>query len=223
MDDAVCIGPAEAAADRYLDPGRILAAAHQLQADAIHPGYGFLSERAAFAQAVGDAGLIFVGPSPKRSLAAMGDKVEAKRRVRHARLAFRSSPGTTATTCTARTRLRAEAEKIGTPVLVKASAGGGGRGMRVVHDLAEFTEAVEAAKREAFAAFGDDRVLLERYLARPRHIEFQIIADGYGNVIHLGERECSIQRRHQKIIEEAPSYRRSWLRIARPHGRALRF
>ncbi|MEO6990251.1 MAG: acetyl-CoA carboxylase biotin carboxylase subunit [Candidatus Baltobacteraceae bacterium] len=200
MDEAVRIGPAEAAAS-YLDVDRILAAAHDLGADAVHPGYGFLSERAVFARAVRDAGLVFVGPTPE-AIAAMGDKVEAKRRVRaHGVPVVPGYDGDDV----ALERLRAEAARIGTPVLIKASAGGGGRGMRVVENLAAFDEALEAAQREAKAAFGDDRVLLERYVARPRHIEFQILADAHGNTIHLGERECSIQRRHQKILEEAPS------------------
>jgi 3-methylcrotonyl-CoA carboxylase alpha subunit len=200
MDDAACIGPGPAA-DSYLDPARVLAAAAELRADAVHPGYGFLSERAAFARAVGDAGLIFVGPAPA-AIAAMGDKTEAKRRAReHGVPVVPGYEGGDQDPL----RLRAEAEGIGTPLLIKASAGGGGRGMRVVADFAEFAEALEAAKREALAAFGDDTVLLERYLVRPRHIEFQILADELGTTLHLGERECSIQRRHQKVVEEAPS------------------
>jgi len=200
MDDATCIGPGPAA-ESYLDPARVLAAAVELQADAVHPGYGFLSERAAFARAVRDAGLIFVGPAPE-AIAAMGDKTEAKRHAReHGVPVVPGYEGDDQDPV----RLRAEAERIGTPLLIKASAGGGGRGMRVVPDLAGFAEALEAAKREALAAFGDDKVLLERYLVRPRHIEFQILADEHGTTLHLGERECSIQRRHQKVVEEAPS------------------
>ena len=200
MDDALCIGPGPAA-QSYLDIDRVLAAALVLGADAVHPGYGFLSERAAFAQAVQDAGLVFVGPSPA-AIAAMGDKTEAKRLARlHDVPVVPGYDGDDQ----APDVLRREAARIGTPLLVKASAGGGGRGMRVVDDLARFDEALESAKREALAAFGDDKVLLERYLTRPRHIEFQIVADAFGNTIHLGERECSIQRRHQKVIEEAPS------------------
>jgi len=200
MDDAVLIGPA-AAAESYLDIVRVLGAASKLKADAIHPGYGFLSERAAFARAVRDAGLTFVGPTPE-AIAAVGDKIEAKRRARASGVPV--VPGYDGDD-RSRERLRAEAAKIGTPLLIKASAGGGGRGMRVVDDLARFDEALDAAEREALAAFGDSTVLLERYLLRPRHIEFQILADERGNIVHLGERECSIQRRHQKLVEEAPS------------------
>ncbi len=200
MDDALCIGPA-GAAESYLDIPHVLGAASKLKADAIHPGYGFLSERAAFARAVRDAGLTFVGPTPE-AIAAVGDKIEAKRRARANGVPV--VPGYDGDD-RSRERLRAEAAAIGTPLLIKASAGGGGRGMRVVDDLARFDEALDAAEREALAAFGDATVLLERYLLRPRHIEFQILADEHGNIVHLGERECSIQRRHQKLVEEAPS------------------
>ena len=200
MDDAACVGPAPAA-QSYLDIARVTEAARELRADAVHPGYGFLSERAPFARAVREAGLIFVGPTPE-AIAAMGDKIEAKRRAREHDVPV--VPGYDGADQSP-AALRSEAERIGTPVLVKASAGGGGRGMRVVADLAQFDEALESAKREALAAFGDDTVLLEKYLVRPRHIEFQILADAHGNTIHLGERECSIQRRHQKVVEEAPS------------------
>ena len=200
MDDAAAVGPAPAVRS-YLDIARVIAAAKTLRADAIHPGYGFLSERAEFAAAVRDAGLIFVGPSPE-SIAAMGDKTEAKRRARANGVPV--VPGYDGDDESVAT-LRAQAALIGTPLLIKASAGGGGRGMRVVADLAAFDEALEAARREALAAFGDARVLLEKYLVRPRHVEFQIVADAYGTTVHLGERECSIQRRHQKIVEEAPS------------------
>ena len=200
MDDARCVGPAEAA-QSYLNAEAILAAAIAMKADALHPGYGFLSERAPFARAVRDAGLIFVGPTPE-AMAAMGSKIEAKRRVR----AFDVPvvPGYDGDDQTRET-LRSHAIEVGFPLLIKASAGGGGRGMRVVESPADFDEALDAAKREALAAFGDDAVLLERYLRDPRHIEFQILADAHGTTIHLGERECSIQRRHQKIVEEAPS------------------
>ena len=200
MDDAARLGPASAA-ESYLSADRILEAASALRADALHPGYGFLSERAPFARAVEAAGIIFVGP-PADAIAAMGDKTEAKRRAREHDVPV--VPGYDGDDQSA-TRLEEEARAIGTPVLIKASAGGGGRGMRVVTELGEFAEALESAKREALAAFGDERVLLEKYLARPRHIEFQILADAHGNTIHLGERECSIQRRHQKVVEEAPS------------------
>lgn len=200
MAESACVGPA-GAAESYLNIAAVIAAAKQLRADAVHPGYGFLSERPEFARAVRGAGLTFVGPSPE-AMAAMGSKIEAKRRVRDSGVPV--VPGYDGDDQSLE-RLRAEAGKIGTPLLIKAAAGGGGRGMRVVADLADFTEALEAAKREAQAAFGNDAILLERYLARPRHIEFQVLADAHGNVIHLGERECSIQRRHQKILEEAPS------------------
>ncbi len=200
MDDARCVGAAPAT-ESYLDAEAILAAAVAMKADALHPGYGFLSERAPFAQRVREAGLVFVGPAPE-AMAAMGSKIEAKRRAR----AFDvpTVPGYDGDDQSPAT-LRAEARRVGFPLLIKASAGGGGRGMRVVEDPAQFDEALEAAKREARAAFGDDAVLLERYLRDPRHIEFQILADEHGKTIHLGERECSIQRRHQKIVEEAPS------------------
>jgi 3-methylcrotonyl-CoA carboxylase alpha subunit len=200
LDADVRIGPPPAT-ESYLDAQAIIAAAKTLGADAIHPGYGFLSERAPFAQAVIDAGLIFVGPSPS-AIAAMGSKIDAKRRVREAGVPV--VPGYDGDDGSIE-RLRAEAQTIGTPLLIKASAGGGGRGMRVVDDLATFDEALASAKREALASFGDDAVLLERYLRNPRHIEFQILADAHGTTLYLGERECSIQRKHQKVIEEAPS------------------
>jgi 3-methylcrotonyl-CoA carboxylase alpha subunit len=200
MEDAACVGPGPAT-ESYLDIGRVIGAALALRADAVHPGYGFLSERAPFATAVRDAGLTFVGPTPE-AIAAMGDKIEAKRRAREHDVPV--VPGYDGEDQRLEA-MRQAATRIGTPVLVKASAGGGGRGMRVVDDLAHFDEALSAAKREALGAFGDDTMLLERYVKQPRHIEFQILADEHGNTIHLGERECSIQRRHQKIIEEAPS------------------
>lgn len=200
MDDARCIGPAEAA-QSYLSGQAILAAGMAMKADALHPGYGFLSERAHFARAVVDAGIVFVGPSPD-AMAAMGSKIEAKRRVREAGVP--TVPGYDGDD-QSESELHAQARRVGFPLLIKASAGGGGRGMRVVESSEDFREALESAKREAHAAFGDDTVLLERYLREPRHIEFQILADAHGNTIHLGERECSIQRRHQKIVEEAPS------------------
>jgi 3-methylcrotonyl-CoA carboxylase alpha subunit len=200
MDDARCIGPAPAV-ESYLNAEVIIAAAVAMRADAVHPGYGFLSERPSFAQAVRNAGLIFVGPTPE-AMAAMGSKIEAKHRVRE--VFVPTVPGYDGEDRSHK-RLRNEAERIGFPILIKASAGGGGRGMRVVESLARFDEALESAKREALAAFGDDAVLLERYLRDPRHIEFQILADAHGTTLYLGERECSIQRRHQKIVEEAPS------------------
>jgi len=200
LDASLRIGPGPAS-ESYLDGAAIIAAAKTLGADAIHPGYGFLSERAPFAQAVIDAGLIFVGPSPA-AIAAMGSKSEAKRRVRAAGVpvvdGYDGDDQDVAV-------LRREAARIGTPLVIKAVAGGGGRGMRVVDDLATFETALASARREARASFDDDAVLLERYLHRPRHVEFQILADHHGAIVHLGERECSIQRRHQKVVEEAPS------------------
>jgi 3-methylcrotonyl-CoA carboxylase alpha subunit len=200
MDDARCVGP-PAAVESYLNAEAIVAAAVEMNADSLHPGYGFLSERAPFARTVRDAGILFVGPTPE-AMAAMGSKIEAKRRVR----AFEvpTVPGYDGDDQSEET-LRAQTRHIGFPLLIKASAGGGGRGMRVVDSAARFAEALESAKREARSAFGNDAVLLERYLRDPRHIEFQILADAHGTTIHLGERECSIQRRHQKIVEEAPS------------------
>jgi 3-methylcrotonyl-CoA carboxylase alpha subunit len=199
-DEAVCIGPAPAPRS-YLDVDAIIAAALATRADAIHPGYGFLSENADLAQACLDAGLTFIGPSPP-AIRAMGSKIEAKRLA--ASLGVPLLPGYDGADQDAQT-LRAEAARLGYPILIKASAGGGGRGMRVVTAPSEFDEALESAKREARSAFGDDAVLLERYVARPRHIEIQVLGDAGGNVVYLGERECSIQRRHQKVIEEAPS------------------
>jgi 3-methylcrotonyl-CoA carboxylase alpha subunit len=200
LDASVRIGPGPASAS-YLDAEAIVAAARALGADAIHPGYGFLSERAPFARAVNAAGLIFVDPSPD-AIDAMGSKIEAKRRARAAGVPVVDGyDGDDQRDET----LRERALSIGTPLLIKASAGGGGRGMRVVTDLGAFDEALASARREARASFGDDAVLLERYLPNPRHIEFQILADAHGGIVHLGERECSIQRRHQKIVEEAPS------------------
>ena len=200
MDDARCVGPAPAP-ESYLVIDNVIAAAVSMKADAVHPGYGFLSERAAFANACKAAGLTFVGPSPD-AMAAMGSKIEAKRRVRE--FDVPTVPGYDGDDQT-EARLRKEAERVGFPLLIKASAGGGGRGMRVVETIGAFDESLDAAKREALAAFGDDAILLERYLREPRHIEFQVLADTHGTTLHLGERECSIQRRHQKIIEEAPS------------------
>ena len=199
-DEAVAIGPAPAR-DSYLLPERILAAARETGAQAIHPGYGFLSENADFAQAVIDAGLIWVGPNPD-SIRAMGLKDAAKARmiaagvpVTPGYLGEDQSPG----------RLAAEADAIGYPVLIKAVAGGGGKGMRQVDEAAAFADALASCRREAAAAFGDDRVLIEKYILSPRHIEVQVFGDRHGNVVHLFERDCSLQRRHQKVIEEAPA------------------
>ncbi|MEE2983000.1 MAG: biotin carboxylase N-terminal domain-containing protein [Pseudomonadota bacterium] len=199
-DEAVNIGPPEAAAS-YLDGERVIAAALRTGAAAIHPGYGFLAENAAFARRCINAGLVFVGPSPDL-IASMGAKIEAKRIATDAGVAC--VPGYHAEEQSDETLLR-EAEKIGTPLLVKASAGGGGRGIRRVEDLKALPDALRMARNEAQTAFGDPSVLLERFIEAPRHIEVQILADKHGNVRHLYERDCSIQRNYQKIIEEAPA------------------
>ena len=185
--------------ETYLDVTKVLDAAKRSGADAIHPGYGFLSENQAFAQAVIDAGVKWLGPSPE-VIGLMGDKLSAKRLMDEAGV-----PTLPGIEITADTDIVVAAAKIGYPVLVKASAGGGGRGMRVVENEAELMAAVEGAKREAGTSFGDDTVFLEKWLATSRHIEIQILGDNHGNLVHCYERECSIQRRHQKIIEEAPS------------------
>ncbi len=198
-DAAYRIGPPPAR-ESYLNVPAIIAAAKAARAEAVHPGYGFLAENAAFAQAVIEAGLVWVGPSPQ-AIAAMGDKVTARRAMLAAGVPV--VPGTDAGLSDAEA-IRA-AEAIGYPVVVKASAGGGGKGMRVVAGPAELPRALAAARREALAAFGGDTVYLEKLIVRARHIEIQVLADTFGNCIYLGERECSIQRRHQKLIEEAPS------------------
>jgi acetyl/propionyl-CoA carboxylase alpha subunit len=187
-------------ATSYLDAGAILKAAEATGADAVHPGYGFLAENAAFARSVEEARLTFVGPTPE-SIEAMGDKIRAREVAERTSLPLVPSATLDGT---AKDRAKA-AKKLGYPVLVKAAAGGGGRGMRVVASKDELETAVEGAQREAGSAFGDDRVFLEKYITGPRHIEVQIFGDGNGRVVHLGERECSVQRRHQKIIEESPS------------------
>ncbi len=199
-DASVCIGPPPAAKS-YLNKVAILAAAEITAADAIHPGYGFLSENADFAQMVIEHGFVFIGPKPEH-IRLMGDKVAAKAAMRRQGLPV--VPGTDGP-ITHEVMARDAAEAIGYPVMIKAVAGGGGRGMVVAGDEVELLEGLRLARREAAAGFGDDRVYLEKFLARPRHIEFQILADDYGRCIHLGERECSVQRRHQKVIEEAPS------------------
>ncbi|WP_135212103.1 acetyl/propionyl/methylcrotonyl-CoA carboxylase subunit alpha [Vitreimonas flagellata] len=199
-DDAVHIGPA-AAKESYLRGEKIIAAAKQTGAEAIHPGYGFLSENADFAQAVMDAGLIWIGPHPD-SIRAMGLKDAAKKLMAEAGVP--TTPGYLGED-QSEERLQKEADAIGYPVLIKAVAGGGGKGMRKVEKKGEFKAALQSAKREAAAAFGDDRVLLETYVQRPRHIEVQVFGDTHGQVVHLFERDCSLQRRHQKVIEEAPA------------------
>ena len=199
-DEAVRVGPAPSN-QSYLVAERILEAARQTGADAIHPGYGFLSENAAFAEACAEAGITFIGPPPE-AIRSMGDKTAARAIMETAGVPM--APGTLDAIADAAEARRA-ADAIGYPVLIKAAAGGGGKGMRVVASAGEIERAVEAAQGEARSAFGDARVFIEKYLLGPRHIEFQILADGHGNVVHLFERECSIQRRHQKVIEEAPS------------------
>jgi 3-methylcrotonyl-CoA carboxylase alpha subunit len=199
-DEAVHIGPSPAA-ESYLVGDRIIAAAKQTGADAIHPGYGFLSENAGFAQAVIDAGLIWVGPKPA-SIEAMGLKDAAKERMIAAGVPV--TPGYLGDDQSVG-RLTAEAEKIGYPVLIKAVAGGGGKGMRKVDSPVDFAAALESCRREAIASFSNDQVLLEKWITSPRHLEVQVFGDSHGNVVHLFERDCSLQRRHQKVIEEAPA------------------
>jgi acetyl-CoA carboxylase biotin carboxylase subunit len=199
-DRAVLIGPAPAP-ESYLDVAKLVAAAQETGCQAVHPGYGFLSERAPFAEAVAAAGLAFVGPSPA-AIRAMGDKTEARRRMQQAGVPI--VPGTTRPLAD-HAQARPEAARLGYPVLLKAAAGGGGTGMRLVHAEGELESAFEAARSEAEKAFGAGEVYLEKYLERPRHIEIQVLADSYGRVVALGERECSIQRRHQKLLEESPS------------------
>jgi 3-methylcrotonyl-CoA carboxylase alpha subunit len=199
-DAAVRIGPAPAR-ESYLSIAALLDAARATGAEAVHPGYGFLSENADFAEACAAAGLVFVGPPPA-AIRAMGSKAAAKALMERAGVplvpGYHGEDQSDAT-------LRAAASRIGFPILVKASAGGGGKGMKVARDVAELEEATALARGEAAAAFGDDRLLLERYLTKPRHIEIQVFADSHGNVVHLFERDCSIQRRHQKVVEEAPA------------------
>jgi 3-methylcrotonyl-CoA carboxylase alpha subunit len=199
-DEAVHIG-ASPAKESYLRGEKIIAAAKRTGAEAIHPGYGFLSENADFAQAVIDAGLIWIGPKPD-SIRAMGLKDAAKKLMAEAGVP--TTPGYLGED-QSEERLQKEADAIGYPVLIKAVAGGGGKGMRKVEKKGDFKAALQSAKREAAAAFGDDRVLLEMYVQRPRHIEVQVFGDTHGNVVHLFERDCSLQRRHQKVIEEAPA------------------
>jgi len=199
-DKAVLIGPA-AARDSYLKGDRVIAAAKAAGAEAIHPGYGFLSENAEFAEAVTAAGLIWIGP-PQSAIRAMGLKDAAKSLMANAGVPV--TPGYLGEDQSAK-RLKKEAEAIGFPVLIKAVAGGGGKGMRLVESAEAFDAALASCQREAAASFGDDRVLLETYVTRPRHIEVQVFGDSHGNVVHLFERDCSLQRRHQKVIEEAPA------------------
>ncbi len=199
-DQAVCIGPA-ASSESYLKMSNIISAALTTGAEAIHPGYGFLAENAAFARAVADSGLVFIGPTPD-AIERMGDKSVARETMMQAGVPC--VPGSDGAVDSVAEAL-VFAREVGFPVLIKASAGGGGKGMRVAKDEAELEHNFTAAKTEAAAAFGNDTVYIEKYLTRPRHIEFQVLADTHGNAVHLFERDCSIQRRHQKLIEEAPS------------------
>src|SRR5215813_3109659 len=194
-DTAVAIGP-PAAAQSYLAIDKIVEACACTGAEAVHPGYGFLSERAAFAEALAKAGIVFIGPNPQ-AIAAMGDKIAAK-------TAVSTVPGHLGTIDDDAHAVRI-ADAIGYPVMIKASAGGGGKGMRIAHSRAEVAEGFARARSEAKSAFGDERVFIEKFIVDPRHIEIQVLGDRHGHVIHLGERECSIQRRNQKIVEESPS------------------
>ena len=199
-DEAICIGP-PSATDSYLNIPAIISAAEIAQADAIHPGYGFLSENARFAEIVEKHKIVWIGPDPEH-IRKMGDKIEAKRTA--AMLGLPLVPGSDGPITSIDEAIKI-ANDIGYPVLVKAASGGGGRGMKVIHDAASLPSLVQQAKSEAKAAFGDDTVYLEKYLSEPRHIEFQVFGDGKGNAVHMGERDCSLQRRHQKVLEEAPS------------------
>ncbi len=199
-DEAYLVGPAPSA-ESYLRAEHLVEVAQRAGAGAVHPGYGFLAERASFAAQVEEAGLVFIGPEPG-TIAAMGDKTEARRRMEAAGVPI--VPGGVDPVSDA-DEATSVAEELGFPLLLKAAAGGGGKGMRIVEDAASVGGAYEAAAREAEAAFGDGSIYLEKYLAHPRHIEIQVLGDTAGRVVHLGERECSIQRRHQKLIEEAPS------------------
>jgi len=199
-DEAVCVGPAPSA-ESYLKIDTIIDVCKRLDVDAIHPGYGFLSENAGFARAVRQAGLIFIGPSPE-SIEIMGSKLAAKAAVSN--YAIPMVPGTPSAV-TDRAEAKRISAQIGYPVLIKASAGGGGKGMRVVENDDEFDEQMDRAVSEAISSFGDGSVFIEKYVTSPRHVEIQVLGDQHGNIVHLFERECSIQRRHQKVVEEAPS------------------
>lgn len=199
-DEAVHIGP-PAAAESYLIIEKIVAACKETGAEAVHPGYGFLSEREAFPVELKKAGIVFIGPNPK-AIAAMGDKIESKKAAAAAKVS--TVPGHLGEIADAKEAVKI-ADEIGYPVMIKASAGGGGKGMRIAHNPAECEEGFELARSEAKSSFGDDRIFIEKFIVNPRHIEIQVLGDKHGNVIYLGERECSIQRRNQKVIEEAPS------------------
>src|ERR1700709_934940 len=199
-DDAVLIGP-PAAAESYLAMEKIVEACRKTGAEAVHPGYGFLSEREAFPRALAQAGIVFIGPNPG-AIAAMGDKIESKKAAAKAKVS--TVPGHLGVIEDEKQALTI-ADEIGYPVMIKASAGGGGKGMRIAHSKSEVAEGFGLAKAEAKSSFGDDRVFIEKFILDPRHIEIQVLGDKHGNVIYLGARECSIQRRNQKVIEEAPS------------------
>ena len=199
-DEAVLIGPPPAS-ESYLLIDRIVDACKRTGAEAVHPGYGFLSEREAFPKALAKAGIVFIGPNPK-AIAAMGDKIESKKRAAKAKVS--TVPGHLGIIADEK-QARKIADEIGYPIMIKASAGGGGKGMRIARNAAEVAEGLARARSEAKSSFGDDRVFIEKFIVDPRHVEIQVLGDKHGNVIHLGERECSIQRRNQKIVEEAPS------------------
>src|SRR4051812_7174429 len=199
-DDAVLIGPPPAA-ESYLAIDKIIEAARASKAEAVHPGYGFLSEREAFPVALEKAGIVFIGPNAK-AIAAMGDKIASKKAAAKAKVSI--VPGFLGEVTDDAHAVRV-AEEIGFPVMIKASAGGGGKGLRVAYSRAEVAESFVRARSEAKSSFGDDRILIEKFIENPRHIEIQVLSDKHGNIIHLGERECSIQRRNQKVVEEAPS------------------
>ena len=199
-DESVCIGP-PLASKSYLNISAILSAAEVSGADAIHPGYGFLSENAKFAEIVNEHSLIFIGPKPQH-ISEMGDKVSARTAMQ--KLGIPLVPGSDGAIKNLE-ELKKVAKEVGFPILIKAASGGGGKGMKVAEKPSELEEAWNLARSEAKSGFGDDTVYLERYLANPRHIEFQLFADSFGNVVHFGERDCSLQRRHQKVLEEAPS------------------
>ncbi len=199
-DEAYLLGPAPSK-ESYLRADKILAIAKQSGAQAVHPGYGFLSENEGFAKACAEAGVVFIGP-PVPAIAAMGSKSAAKEIMSQAGVPL--VPGYHRDNQD-ETLLAAEADKVGYPLLLKAAYGGGGKGMKVVWQKAEFLEQLHSAKREALNGFGNDKILMERYLTKPRHVEIQVFADNFGNAVYLHERDCSIQRRHQKVIEEAPA------------------
>lgn len=200
-DESICIGPAKSI-DSYLNIPRIISAAEVTGAVAIHPGYGFLSENADFAEQVERSGFIFVGPRAE-TIRLMGDKVSAINAMKKAGVPC--VPGSDGPLDNDEAKNKAHAKRIGYPVIIKASGGGGGRGMRVVRNEAELTKSIQMTRAEAKAAFNNDMVYMEKFLENPRHVEVQVIADGQGNAIHLAERDCSMQRRHQKVVEEAPA------------------